>query len=97
MELKAKITGRQYKDYLETQKEPSLDPVHKDTVSFIWENEHYSIESYTLKGELINCVRINTLEDTEQMIFPPFLNIGEDVTENETYFMINIAKPHASD
>lgn len=97
MELKAKITGRQYKDYLETQKEPTLNPVNKDTIGFIYENQQYSIESYTLEGNLINCMRVNTTEDTEQMICPPFLNVGEDVTENETYFMINIAKQNASD
>ena len=76
MELKAKITGRQYKDYLETQKAPSLNPVNKDVISFIYENQQYSIESYTLEGKLVKCVRINTLEDTETMNCPSFLNVG---------------------
>jgi hypothetical protein len=63
----------------------------KDVIVFIWEDQMYRIETFDNKeGEKVTVVRVNSDHKKLTENLPPFLNIGDDVSEDKRFFTINL-------
>jgi len=93
MELKRKIGGKQFCEYC-LQKDPKCDPVHKEYTVFLWNNITYIVEQFDMNGTRMTVLRVNTDNESSKnnATIPEFLTVAEDISENEKYFGISIAK-----
>jgi len=95
LELKQKITGKMYFDY-RWQRDQKLGILNKDFTVLISNNSNFVFESYVLPdtGKTVTVVRIDGLlpdQKLENFDIPTFLELGEDITEQQKYFSEHVA------
>lgn len=86
-ELRRRINYTQY-DFFKGQKDENKKELKKKVIIFLYNNFPYVIESFYMNGVLSTILRVNSDVDSEccKEKIPPFINIGEDISENEHYY-----------
>jgi len=93
MELKRKINGKMFSEHL-WNRDSNMGKVDKEYTVFLYGNFTYMIENFDYKGEKTYVLRMTT--DTEELkkktVIPEFVKVKRDISEEEQYFMAELAK-----
>ena len=73
------------------QADPYRSTIHKRRQSFIWKGQFFEIDTFL--SPINNLVMMETkgIAQQEEINFPPFIRVLEDVTGNSRYLNYNIA------
>ena len=90
IETERQVSNAQYESLL-AQADPYRHPIHKQRRSFIWKGQYFELDTYhdQLKGLII--LETKGITDAEDVNFPPFIQVGEDITGNKSYYNYNLA------
>lgn len=90
VETERQITSNLYNSLLQ-QADPYRHTIRKHRMSFIWKGQYFEADSF--KEPINNLVILETkgVEATEQVKFPPFLEVVKDITANTDYYNYNLA------
>ncbi len=91
IETERQISPRQYIMLLQ-QADPNRKPIHKIRKNFVWEKQYFELDTYLEPAIGLNILEIEGVKEHEDIVFPPFIRIIEDVTGKEEYFNYNMAK-----
>ncbi|MBR6944733.1 MAG: AAA family ATPase [Prevotella sp.] len=91
IETERQISPRQYVMLLQ-QADPDRKPIHKIRKNFVWEKQYFELDTYLEPAIGLNILEIEGVKDHDDIEFPPFIKIIEDVTGREEYFNYNMAK-----
>jgi CYTH domain-containing protein/nucleoside-triphosphatase THEP1 len=72
--------------------DPDRTPISKLRKSFIWKGQYFELDFY--KGQLDGLIILETKGITahENVKFPPFIRVVEDITCDKNYYNYNLAK-----
>ena len=90
IETKRQVSNALYESLL-AQADPYRHPIHKQRRSFIWKGQYFELDTYhdQLKGLII--LETKGITDAEDVNFPPFIQVVEDITGNKSYYNYNLA------
>ena len=90
LETERQVSNALYESLLQ-QADPYRATIRKTRRSFIWKGQYFEIDSF--HAPLDNLVMLQTkgVENGEEVKFPPFIKVIEDVTGNPQYYNYNIA------
>lgn len=73
------------------QADPYRQAISKLRQSFIWRGQYFELDTY--RGPLEGLIILETkgIADAENVNFPPFIRVKEDVTGNREYYNYNLA------
>ena len=91
IETERQISPRQYVMLLQ-QADPDRKPIHKIRKNFVWEKQYFELDTYLEPAIGLNILEIEGVKEHEDIVFPPFIKIVEDVTGREEYYNYNMAK-----
>ena len=68
--------------------------IHKSRKSFIWKGQFFELDTYL--SPISNLVILETkgIACHEDVKFPPFLKVKQDITGNTAYYNYNLALKH---
>ena len=84
------IRSNLYQSLLQ-QADPYRQEIQKTRKSFIWKGQYFELDTYhdQLKGLII--LETKGITDAEDVNFPPFIQVVEDITGNKSYYNYNLA------
>ena len=90
IETERQVSNALYESLL-AQADPYRHPIHKQRRSFIWKGQYFELDTYhdQLKGLII--LETKGITDAEDVNFPPFIQVVEDITSNKSYYNYNLA------
>ena len=90
IETERQVSNALYESLL-AQADPYRHPIHKQRRSFIWKGQYFELDTYhdQLKGLII--LETKGITDAEDINFPPFIQVVEDITGNKSYYNYNLA------
>ena len=90
IETERQVSNALYETLL-AQADPYRHPIHKQRRSFIWKGQYFELDTYhdQLKGLII--LETKGITDAEDVNFPPFIQVVEDITGNKSYYNYNLA------
>ena len=90
IETERQVSNALYESLL-AQADPYRNPIHKQRRSFIWKGQYFELDTYhdQLKGLII--LETKGITDAEDVNFPPFIQVVEDITGNKSYYNYNLA------
>ena len=90
IEPERQVSNALYESLL-AQADPYRHPIHKQRRSFIWKGQYFELDTYhdQLKGLII--LETKGITDAEDVNFPPFIQVVEDITGNKSYYNYNLA------
>ena len=90
IETERQVSNALYESLL-AQADPYRHPIHKQRRSFIWKGQYFELDTYhdQLKGLII--LETKGITDAEDVNFPPFIQVVEDITGNKSYYNYNLA------
>lgn len=90
IETERQVENALYESLLQ-QADPYRQPISKLRQSFIWRGQHFELDTY--RGPLQGLVILETkgIADVEDVNFPPFIRVIQDVTGNKAYYNYNLA------
>ena len=90
IETERQVENALYESLLQ-QADPYRQPISKLRQSFIWRGQHFELDTY--RGPLQGLVILETkgIADVEDVNFPPFIRVIQDVTGNKSYYNYNLA------
>ena len=85
------INNNLYESMLQ-QADPWRHTIRKMRRSFIWKGQYFELDTFEeqLKGLVI--LETKGIAKDEQVKFPPFLRVVQDITGNQDYYNYNLAK-----
>ncbi|MDR2776354.1 MAG: AAA family ATPase [Tannerella sp.] len=72
--------------------DPERITVHKRRRCFVWQNQYFELDTFVNPALPFAILEIEGAANHEDVIFPPFIKVLEDVTENEMFYNNNLAK-----
>ena len=90
LETERQVTNALYESLLR-QADPYRATIHKTRRSFIWKGQYFEIDSFHEPVDNLVLLETKGVAQTEDVNFPPFLKVIEDVTGNPQYYNYNIA------
>ena len=91
IEVERHITPSEYVS-LKNSANPEKQEIHKLRRCFVWDNRYYELDTF-ISPKLPHCLlEIEDVAKDEDISFPPFLKIIEEVTDNPDYYNVNISK-----
>lgn len=90
VEIEKRLTPEEYISALENI-DPTRVPIIKDRYCLCYKNQYFEIDMYPNNSEYAIC-EIELLDENQEIIFPKFLNVIEEVTDKEEYKNVNIAQ-----
>lgn len=90
IETERQVSNALYESLL-AQADPYRHPIHKQRRSFIWKGQYFELDTYhdQLNGLII--LETKGITDAEDVNFPPFIQVVEDITGNKSYYNYNLA------
>jgi len=90
IETERQVENALYESLLQ-QADPYRCPVSKRRSSFIWKGQYFELDTY--RGPLQGLVILETkgIADQEDVYFPPFIRVKEEITGNKEYYNYNLA------
>jgi len=80
IETKKQITAREYL-FLQERRDKSRVTLNKIRQCFIWEGQHYFIDTFLNVGGAFSLLMIEKGKDVQKLNLPPFIKIRKDVTD----------------
>ena len=90
IETERQVSNALYESLL-AQADPYRHPIHKQRRSFIWEGQYFELDTYLGRLEGLVILETKGITDTEDVKFPPFIKVIEDITGNKNYYNYNLA------
>ena len=73
------------------QADPYRQTIHKHRKSFIWKGQFFELDNYLSPIDNLMILETKGMARHEDVKFPPFLRVKQDITGNLAYFNYNIA------
>jgi len=90
IETEQQINSNLYTTMLQ-QADPYRHPIEKTRRSFIWKGQYFELDSYE-KPENLLILETKGVTKNEEVKFPPFLQVVEEITGRKEYYNYNLAK-----
>ena len=90
IETERQVSNALYESLL-AQADPYRHPIHKQRRSFIWKGQYFELDTYLGRLEGLVILETKGITDTEDVNFPPFIKVIEDITGNKNYYNYNLA------
>jgi len=91
LENERQIIPLEYVHYL-AQADPSRTTIHKRRTCFVWENRYFELDTFVNPALPFSLLEIEDAEHHEDIQFPPFIKVVEDVTDNKEFYNSNLAR-----
>ena len=90
IETERQVENALYESLLQ-QADPYRQSVSKLRQSFIWQGQYFELDTY--RGALRGLVILETkgIADVEDVNFPPFIKVKQEITGNREYYNYNLA------
>ena len=90
IETERQVENALYESLLQ-QADPYRQSISKRRQSFIWQGQYFELDTY--KGVLQGLVILETkgIADAEDVNFPPFIRVIQEITGNKEYYNYNLA------
>lgn len=93
IETERKITPRHYVELLHMA-DPLRETIVKTRKNFVWHGQYFELDSYIQPNIGLNILEIEGVKEPENLKFPPFLKVIEDVTGKKEYYNYNLSVKH---
>lgn len=90
VETERQIDVTVYESLLQ-QADPYRQTIHKMRKSFIWKGQYFELDSFIKPVSNLMILETKGVAKNEEINFPPFLKVREDITGNLGYYNYNIA------
>ena len=90
LETERQVSNALYESLLQ-QADPYRATIRKTRHSFIWKGQYFELDSYSEPTDGLLILETKGIAQQEDVNFPPFLRVVEDVTGNPQYYNYNIA------
>jgi len=90
LETERQITPTEYVQHL-SNADPRRVTIHKTRTCFVWENRYFELDTFVNPPLPFLLLEIEDAERHEDIKFPPFIKIIEDVTGNKNYYNASLA------
>ena len=90
IETEQQITPSEYVRHLD-KSDPNRTTIHKMRTCFVWGNRYFELDSFVNPSLPFLLLEIEDVERHEDIQFPPFIKITEDVTDNRDFYNANLA------
>jgi CYTH domain-containing protein/thymidylate kinase len=90
IETERQVENALYESLLQ-QADPYRNSIRKRRQSFIWQGQYFELDTYrdALSGLVI--LETKGIVDAEDVNFPPFIKVKENITGNKAYYNYNLA------
>lgn len=86
-----RIVNNNLYESLLKQADPYRTTINKKRKSFIWQGQHFELDTYAEPHEGLVILETKGNKCHEDINFPPFLNVIKDITGNQDYYNYNLA------
>ena len=90
IETERQVSNALYESLL-AQADPYRHPIHKQRRSFIWKGQYFELDTYLDQLDGLVILETKGITDTEDVNFPPFIQVIEDITGQKNYYNYNLA------
>lgn len=90
IETERQVSNALYESLL-AQADPYRHPIHKQRRSFIWKGQYFELDTYHDQPKGLIILETKGITDAEDVNFPPFIQVVEDITGNKSYYNYNLA------
>ena len=73
------------------QADPYRQSIHKIRKTFIWRGQFFELDTYLAPTSNLQILETKGIVDHEDVNFPPFIEVLEDITGNTEYYNYNLA------
>ena len=84
------VSNNLYESLLQ-QADPYRQTIHKLRKSFIWQGQFFELDTYLSPISDLMILETKGMARHEDVKFPPFLHVKEDITGNTAYYNYNLA------
>lgn len=93
LETERQISKNLYVSLLQ-QADPYRATIHKLRKSFIWKGQYFELDKFINPARDLMILETKGVASCEEVKFPPFIEVVEDITGNTDYYNYNIALKH---
>jgi CYTH domain-containing protein/predicted ATPase len=90
VETERQVSNALYESLL-SQADPYRHPIRKKRRSFIWKGQYFELDTYHDQLDGLVILETKGITGTEDVNFPPFIKVVEDITGNYDYYNYNLA------
>ena len=90
VETERQIDNNLYESLLQ-QADPYRQPIHKMRETFIWKGQFFELDTFIDPYKGLQILETKGILKHEDIIFPPFIEINEDITGITKYYNYNLA------
>lgn len=90
LETERQVSNALYESLLQ-QADPYRSTIRKTRRSFIWKGQYFEIDFFHAPVDNLMILQTKGVAEQENVNFPPFIKVLEDVTGNKQYYNYNIA------
>ena len=90
LETERQVTNALYESLLQ-QADPYRSTIRKTRRSFIWKGQYFEIDFFHEPIDNLMILQTTGIAEQEDVNFPPFIKVLQDVTGNKQYYNYNIA------
>jgi len=73
------------------QADPYRQSIHKIRKTFIWRGQFFELDTYLAPCSHLQILETKGIADHEDVNFPPFIEVVEDITGKTEYYNYNLA------
>ena len=90
LETERQVDNNLYESLVK-QADPYRQTIRKKRRSFIWKGQFFELDTFLQPVENLTILETNGIKNHEDVKFPPFLRVVEDITGNTEYYNYNLA------
>ena len=93
LETERQVSNALYESLLQ-QADPYRSTIRKTRRSFIWKGQYFEIDFFHAPVDNLMILQTKGVAEQEDVNFPPFIKVIEDITGKKEYYNYNIALRH---
>jgi CYTH domain-containing protein len=90
LETERQVSNALYESLLQ-QADPYRSTIRKTRRSFIWKGQYFEIDFFHEPVDNLMVLQTKGVAEQENVNFPPFIKVLQDITGNKKYYNYNIA------
>ena len=90
LETERQVDNNLYESLVK-QADPYRQTIRKKRRSFIWKGQFFELDTFLQPVENLTILETNGIKNHEEVKFPPFLRVIEDITGKTEYYNYNLA------
>ena len=90
LETERQVDNNLYESLVK-QADPYRQTIRKKRRSFIWKGQFFELDTFLQPVENLTILETNGIKNHEEVKFPPFLRVVEDITGKTEYYNYNLA------